>query len=248
MRLDLVYSSAGVSTVMFLTAPQGMFVVECGDGAVRDLIEVGRSMIDADIPVEPDLSLTAEAISAVVISHAHYDHYSGLLTLLGFLNLLGRKSPLTVVYPEGGTAVEGIVDHFVDNLSEDVSFDIDLISCGDGSILNFDDVEIRCRAALHRDSKPGQVGEIIPALSYKIIYEDESIVFSGDTGDGETLAEFVNGCDLAVVEATYAEGNEISDGVHLTVDQALRASAGASERILVHFTGRSREVYRSRMK
>ncbi|MGA1821181.1 MAG: MBL fold metallo-hydrolase, partial [Thermoplasmatota archaeon] len=94
-----------------------------------------------------------------------------------------------------------------------------------------------------RDSKPGLVGEIIPALSYKISSGKESVVFSGDTGDWKTLADFIDGCDLAVVEATYAGGNEISDGVHLTVEQALKASAGATEVMLIHFTGLSREAY-----
>ncbi|MGA1821180.1 MAG: MBL fold metallo-hydrolase, partial [Thermoplasmatota archaeon] len=152
MRLDILYSTAGVSTSSFLTTPQGMFVVECGDGAVRDLIEIGRSMIDSDVPFEPDLSITAEAISAVVISHAHYDHYSGILTLLGFLNLLGRKSPLAVVYPEGGTAVEGIVDHFVDNLREEMGFDVDLIPYG--------------QALTQSDLQGSEIVVLAPTMSY----------------------------------------------------------------------------------
>jgi ribonuclease BN (tRNA processing enzyme) len=238
----MIYSAAGLSTSIFLDFPDGRFIVECGDCAVRDMIELERYQREGDGPMHPvDLRNSGEAVKGVLISHGHYDHYSGLLTLLNFLQLLGRKSQLPVIYPQGGIPVESLVDHFTDHLWEDPLYDIDLVPLTDGEDLSILDVLIESRSTVHRHSRPGAVGGTLPSLSYRLTANGESVVFTGDTGEPKGLSDHVKGCDLAVIEATFPRPGFGADGVHLTTDQALDLGSLAKDRMLVHFTAGSYE-------
>ncbi|MGA1848299.1 MAG: MBL fold metallo-hydrolase [Thermoplasmatota archaeon] len=241
-NLNTIYSAAGLSTSLFLDVPDGRFIVECGDCTVRDMIELERYQRElGGSPPPIDLRNAGEAIKGALITHAHYDHYSGLLTLLNFLQLLGRRSPLPVVYPEGGSAVEALVDHFTDHLWEPPLFEIDLVAMKEGDRVEISGVVVECRGSLHRHSRPGVVGGLLPSLSYRLTAGGESIVFTGDTGDPGPLSDFVEGCDLAVIEATFPEPGFGADGVHLTTDQALELGSMAKDRMLIHFTSGSYE-------
>jgi ribonuclease BN (tRNA processing enzyme) len=241
-NLNTLYSAAGLSTSIFLDIPGGRFIVECGDCTVRDMIELERYQREnAAIPPPIDLRNAGEALKGVLISHAHYDHYSGLLTLLNFLQLLGRRSPLPVIYPQGGDPIESLVDHYTDHLWEPPLFEIDLVAMKDGDRLEISGVTVESRSSVHRHSRPGAVGGLLPSLSYKLAAGGESVAFTGDTGDPEPLYDFVVGCDLAVIEATFPEPGFGADGVHLTTDQALELGSFAKDRMLVHFTSGSYE-------
>jgi len=240
--LASIYSAAGISTSIFLDAPEGRFIVECGDCTVRDMIELERYQREAGGPSPRiDLQNAGEGVKCVLISHGHYDHYAGLLTLLNFLQLLGRRSPLPVVYPEGSDPIESLVDHFSDHLWEDRLFDIDLVPLKDRDRMVVSGVLIEARSTIHRNSRPGAVGGTLPSLSFRLTAKGETVVFTGDTGESEVLEELVRGCDLAVIEATFPEPGFGADGVHLTTDQALELGSLAKNRLLIHFTAGSYE-------
>ena len=242
-RLDLMYSVAGVSTSMFLTTTDGMLLVDTGDGALRDMLSLGRKMLgESDYTDNESLEALSNMVTGVLITHPHFDHYAGLLPLVNFLQLIGRKNPLPVIYPEGGKAVELIADHYMDNLFEESLYDLDLFSMGDRDRINLGSLEIEARDTIHRDSRPGHVGVRIPAVGYSVRKGDERLVFSGDTGDAKSLKEFAEGADLLVAEATYPEPGDLSEGVHLTIEEALEAGSAAKELMLIHFTGSSYKI------
>jgi ribonuclease BN (tRNA processing enzyme) len=240
MRLDTIYSVAGVSTSMFLTTPDGTFIVDIGDGALRDMLEVARTIFGEISNVgESDIGPISEWLRGVFITHPHYDHYSGLMALLYFLNTVGRKEPLPIFYPEGSDPIESLTDHYTEHLFEDSQFDPDLFPLKYNDRIRIDNTEVVSLSSVHRHSRPGKVGGPVKACHYQFTYGGEKVVFSGDTGDISNLEKICRGADLAVVEATYPEGNEISDGVHLTVEQARKATSGAMDVLLIHFTGES---------
>ena len=240
MRLDLVYSVAGVSTTLFLTTPEGSILVDAGDGALRDMIEIGSKLMGGvDYSDRESMVAMSSWFAGALITHPHFDHYAGLLPFLNFLQLIGRRDPFPVVYPEGSKVIEELVDLQVENLFEENLYDIDLIPVVDGQKMRIGNLNIEAKDTLHRDSRPGHVGIRIPAVSYSVEYRGERIVFSGDTGDVGKLKEIAKGADLLVVEATYPGRNDLSEGVHLTVDEALEAGSVAKEKFLIHFTGAS---------
>ncbi|MFO8052023.1 MAG: MBL fold metallo-hydrolase [Thermoplasmatota archaeon] len=239
-RVSVMYSFAGISTSIFLDHPNGTLVLDCGDGAVRDMIEVFRVQLDeAGVEHIFDLGKAGNRIDAVIISHAHFDHYSGILTMLEFLQLLGRNRPLSVIYPSGARAVEDLVDHFVKHLWESPCFDLDLIPVGSGDLLNVEGTTVETFRAVHRSSRPGLTGPPIDALSFRLTRKGEVISYSGDTSDKELLRPVVKDADLAIIEATFPNGHNDASGVHLTRDQALSAGSLAKDHMLIHFTAAS---------
>jgi ribonuclease BN (tRNA processing enzyme) len=234
------YSAAGLSTSIFIDHKGGRLIVDCGDGCVRDSIEVERFMREngMDLP-KRDLKEAGEAILGVVISHPHYDHYSGLLTLLNFLQLLGRETFLPIVYPQGSAPIESMVDHFTDYLWEEPLYDIDLLPMTPGEMIELGGVELDCISSIHRHSRPGAVGGPVDSLSYRFRMDGETIVYTGDTGDPAPLIKFARGADLVVIETTFPGPGPGADGVHLTVAQAEELARTAKEHMLVHFTAGS---------
>ncbi len=240
LRFSMRYSIAGLSTSMFLDTPEDRFILDCGGGVVRDMIEIERYQRDNGIDLgNNDLRAAAEAIKAIIISHPHIDHYSGLISVLNFVHLLGRKRPLAVIYPEGGDPIESMVDHFTDHLWEDIPFDINLLSLKGGDVLEMEGMRIEAFTSFHRHSKPGAVGGSVPALSYRFTYQGEVVVYTGDTGDPGPLREFVKEADLALIETTFSDPGPFADGVHLTIEQAISLGDLARDRMLIHFTAGS---------
>ncbi|MBN1389105.1 MAG: MBL fold metallo-hydrolase [Candidatus Thermoplasmatota archaeon] len=236
------YSLAGLSTNIFLDTPQGRIIVDCGDGCVQDIIEVERYRRKTGYDVsERNLKEAGEAIIGAVISHPHYDHYAGLVTLLNFLQLSGREAPFPILYPQDAAPIESIVDHFTDHLWEEPLFDIDLVPLDDGARANMGLVGISCISSMHRNSRPGKVGGPVVALSYRFEMDGESVVYTGDTGDISPITEFAKGSDLLIMEATFAETSPESTGVHLTLDQVMELASSARNHLLVHFTSGSYE-------
>ena len=241
MTLSSFYSIAGISTSFFLGTPEGMMVLEAGDGCVRDLIEIQRVQMGQGFPHplmgggRPD-----DGPLAIVISHPHYDHYSGLLNLLSFLHLLRRKGRIMVLYPEGAAAVEGMVDHFLDTIWEGPEFTLDMVPLhGGGQVDIINGVSLRYVQVPHRNSRPGSVGGPVPSMAYKVVRGAESVAYSGDTGDAGMLKELMSGASLALIEATYPEPSVDGVGVHLTLEEAGSLGGYAKEHWLVHFTAAS---------
>lgn len=238
--ISVNYSSAGISTSIFLDFSGDRLVLDCGDGCVRDMMEVERILKErGTAPMKRNLKEAGEAIKGLVISHPHYDHYSGLLTLLNFLQLLGRETPFPIFYPQGSEAVESMVDHFTDHLWEEPLFDIDLVPMEHGEEFEIDGVHLFCISSEHRHSRPGAVGGPVPALTFRFRMGGETIVYSGDTGDPAPVRELAEGADLVIIETTFPEPGFGADGVHLTVDQAESIARAAKEHMLIHFTAGS---------
>ncbi|MEA3559294.1 MAG: MBL fold metallo-hydrolase [Candidatus Thermoplasmatota archaeon] len=239
-RAAVRYSCAGISTSIFLEHREGTIVLDCGDGAIRDMIEILRAgFVEKDEEPIFDLEVSGNRIDALLITHGHFDHYSGILAMLEFLHLLGRTRPLPIIYPVGAASVEGIVDHFVEHLWETPGFDVDLVPVVPGDRLDISGTGVDVFKAFHRNSKPGVTGCPLDALSFRLTRDGETVAYSGDTSDVEALEPVVKDADLAIIEATFPDGFEGAEGVHLTLDQAKEAGKAARAVMLIHFTAAS---------
>lgn len=95
-----------------------------------------------------------------------------------------------------------------------------------------------------KPSTPTQIGpfEVTPvavehpveAYALKIVCEGKTLVYSGDTGATEVLAELVQGVDVFLSEASYVESGDNPPNLHLTgADAGRYAERGGVGRLLL---------------
>ena len=61
-----------------------------------------------------------------------------------------------------------------------------------------------------------QVDHPVEAYAIKIVHDAKTLVYSGDTGPTEIVAEFVQGADVFLSEASYVESGNNPPNLHLT--------------------------------
>jgi ribonuclease BN (tRNA processing enzyme) len=197
-----------------VTAGGSRILLDCGPGVVSSL-----------------LARDASPLTAVVLSHLHFDHIGDLVPL-GFAHIIGLATewdPPVLYAPPGGTARLAA-------LCEAGGAGADhLASCGiavheyvPGSPLGVGDAELTFRECVH------------PGTSHAIRVEagGAALVFSGDTALTPALGEHAAGADLLLSEATALPESE----VHLPAVHAGRIAreAGCKALVLTHVDVRER--------
>src|SRR5690554_674121 len=198
-------------------------------------------------------------IQLVLISHLHGDHVFGLPGLISTMQLLGRKSPMTLIGPKG--------------LKEFLLSQFKLVGLYNGFTLNH-------RIATHRyriDEKPGnrrldkeafdQTGVSTSYINKLISGEDivdnngimvrsedvtyspkptKSYAFCSDTAYHPPIIEHLKNVDLLYHEATFIdkESERASETFHSTAKQAatIALKANAKRLILGHFSARYKSM------
>lgn len=197
-------------------------VVECGD--VRLLMDCGAGTIHR----LARFGVAWPAITHVAITHYHHDHIGELGALLyAFMwgQLPARKEPLVLLGPAGFRAkLRAIAAAYGDWVTAP-GFPLEVIELAPGPEL----VLVRgvtldvCRVP-HTDE----------SLAFAVATPDGRLVYTGDTGPSEGLAEWAKGCDLLLAECSLPDAMAVD--FHLTPRQAgeLAARAGAKRLVLTH--------------
>lgn len=229
LHVNVLYSRAGVGQQILIENDIGSVLIDCADGVLRDILSV-------------DLDLSK--LGAICITHGHFDHMGGLHTLLGFIRMIGRDSPLTVYAPEGCNEVFSTTSNFMHNYPDSIPFRIDCKGLQPNETFAISDMSILAYPVVHCGSTAVGIGDPIPAVGYKISYKGETVAITGDTGRKANIEELVTGVDLAIIEATFLDASGISaemlDRVHLTRDIAQSLGGKAKEYLIVHPSKRSR--------
>ena len=93
--IKIFCSIPNIATGILIKAGKANFVVDPGDGILRDLnSEEGTKQI--------------LKISDIFITHGHHDHVGGVWSLLTYLRVMKKTSPLTIHYPKGCVEIESI--------------------------------------------------------------------------------------------------------------------------------------------
>ncbi len=189
-------------------------MLDCGSGVLSKLL----------------LHTSVEALSAIVISHFHPDHYLDLITLRYGLRYghPGAPKPLVLLPPGGivhlrnvGMALRGTQDYFTANYR--------LEEYDPGRPVTVGELKVGFERTAHD----------IPTWAISVKSPGGArMVYSADTSPAKAVKDFATKADLFLCESTYpADAEGISTHNHLTsVDAATMASkAQVRQLVLTHF-------------
>ncbi len=208
-----------------MRAGKNYFVIDPGDGILRDLNhEIGTaSILD---------------ISDLFVTHGHHDHVGGVWTLLTYMKVMGKKTPLTIHYPRGCVEIESIYNAFLKVNAKSLTYKITLKDVERPGPFVTKNVTVQPFPVVHREFLPGGLKtRQVPALGYKFTFEGIKICYGGDTAYCEELVREAENSDLAIIEAGHDE--DTPDEMHMTMSEARSIGESAKEYFLVHVPEKS---------
>lgn len=223
MNTTVLYSQAGIATQIMISVEEDYFIVDAGDGTLRDLL---CEKIDL------------RKIKGIFLTHGHYDHIAGLYALLGYFRIVERECPIDIYFPKGCKEAQQIIFAFKENY-DNLSFKIQTHKVKGGDEVKIEDLRVKIYQMRHYAAVG--VNRILhpdPAVGYRFIYRgEESVAVSGDTGICPGLRKLVEGADLALIDSTLnkdEETEELLDKLHLSKEKAEEIGKLAKKYIPIH--------------
>jgi ribonuclease BN (tRNA processing enzyme) len=184
-------------TASVLAVKGQLYLVDCGYGTLRALIQAGLNYND---------------LANVFLTHLHNDHTSDVAALLSHMWTSGRAQAATVHGPFGTAAlVEGAIAFF--------KADTEIRVVDEGrtvrpeSLFHGHDLSVSGVTEIYRDERvtvkaaenthfPERAKKKMPYRSFAYRFEmaDRSVVFSGDTAYSKGLVELAQNADVFVCE------------------------------------------------
>ena len=184
------------------------------------LLETGDSLFQFDLGSGVLSRLTAlmppEELTALFLTHWHFDHAADLPVLMYRLQALNTVLPVYAPVDET-SALRKIV--------RDAGC-FDLTDVAPGDTLTLGNTQILVGNARHP----------VPAVGYRIIQDGKSLGYTGDTNTLPGLADFYRGCNLLLADGLFPRENWSESVPHLSAELAARlaAEANVSSLIITH--------------
>lgn len=218
--IKIFCSIPNIATGILIKTDTSHFVVDPGDGILRDLNkEIGTNKI--------------LSISDLFITHGHHDHVGGVWALLTYMRVMHKQTPLSIHFPSGCIEIESIYHAFHKVYSKSIPYEINLKVIKDSKIFKSKKVIIKPFPVIHKEYlHDGITTREVPALGYKFSFEGIKICYGGDTAFCMELVKNAKNSDLAIIEAGHDE--DTPDEMHMTVNEARTIGESAKEYFLVH--------------
>ena len=184
------------------------------------LLEAGDNLFQFDLGSGVLGALTAltapESLTALFVSHWHFDHAADAPVLMYRLQAMNRVLP---VY--GPADPDSALYSLVSSVP---CFDFKEVSAGD--TLNVGGAVIRVRAARHP----------VPAVGYTVTFEGKTFGYTGDTNTLPSLADDYRGCGLLLADGLFPREAWTEGKPHLSAELAARLAleAGAKALVVTH--------------
>lgn len=218
--IKIFCSIPNIATGILIRNEKNNFIVDPGDGILRDL--------NKEIGTKGILN-----ISDVFVTHGHHDHVGGVWSLLTYLRVMKKKSPISIHYPKGCIEIESIYNAFMKVYSKTVSYKINLKRIDNPKKLRTKNVSVEPFPVIHKEFLPkGNGTRQVPAVGYKFNFKGTSICYGGDTAYCDELVQHAKNSDLAIIEAGHDE--ETPNDMHMTLNEARAIGKLAKEYFLVH--------------
>ena len=193
---------------------------ESGGATSGYLVEAGDTLLQLDLGSGILARLTAkmppESLSALFLSHWHFDHTADLTVLLYRLEALGKT--LRVYAPvDESSAIRKIV-------ASASCFDLADVAPGDTVTVGTCTVRV------------GEARHPVPAVGYRIGSEGRILGYTGDTNTLPSLADFYRDSSLLLADGLFPAESWTEAKPHLSAALAasLAAEAGAERLVLTH--------------
>lgn len=223
VRVNVPFSAAGVGTTIVLTSKSTgrMMMLDVGDGVLRDLLISGSTDF-------------VDVVDPIAISHGHFDHVGGLHSLLGFMQMMDRTTPLNILIPTDCKQAIGIIKNFRDNYGDSIPFKIYNHEMAEGSGFDTDFFKVKSIEVEHYSLEKHPGVEILePSLGYRVQIGQTVIAYTGDTRLCSGVETIVRDADLAIIEATRRE-TPSGPRVHLSINEAEDLGKLAKNYMLIH--------------
>ncbi|MFC2083968.1 MBL fold metallo-hydrolase [Bacteroidota bacterium] len=216
--IEIFCSIPNIATGILLTTAKSKFVIDPGDGILRDL--------NKNISKDEILSITD-----VFVSHGHHDHVGGVWSFLTYLSVMKKTSPINIYFPKGCKEIISIYNAFLSVYANDLTYKIILKEIGPPKKFQRNSVTIKPFVVNHRELDDHGKSHPVPSLGFKFYYNNKTICYGGDTAYCESLVRMAKNSDLAIIEAGAL--NKYDD-THMTIEQAEEIGMTAKEFFLVH--------------
>lgn len=186
------------------------------------LVVHGETRLQMDMGAGVLAALTGftapEGLTAVLLSHWHYDHCSDLLPLIYRMESLSDVPPLNVFGPVDETSLVRQA------LLKSPAFCVHDLHPGDN--LTLGEVQVQAGVARHP----------VPGLMFRLTAQGRNLCYTGDTNLVEGLTDFAKGCHLLLADGLFpAEAwNESKPHLSAALAAKLARDAGAERLIITH--------------
>lgn len=217
--IKIFCSIPNIATGIFLKSGNANFVIDPGDGILRDLnTKIGTKQI--------------LGISDIFVTHGHHDHIGGVWSLLTYLRVMRKGSPLTIHHPKGCVEIESILNAFERVYANSISYKLTLRSIDETTSFTQNNVLIKPFRVVHKEFLGDGSKREVPALGYNFSYKDKTICYGGDTAYCDELVNHARNADLAIIEAGHEDDEP--DDMHMTLKEAKSIGKSAKQYFLVH--------------
>ncbi len=200
----------GFSCIGLSNEQNETILLDCGDGSIRNLLKFG-----ADV----------NAIKAVLFSHFHSDHVTGITQVIETMGIRKRSSYLHIFGPPGLKEYFATVQK-ITNVASKKGFQIYFTEIGPGEKFSLEGYS----------ASTFKMDHTIPCLGYRLTCPDGKILaYTGDTQPCEDLTLLGKNADVFIHEATFLQKDvELArPPKHSTAQQAAIAARNSSARRLI---------------
>ncbi|MFZ2322976.1 MAG: MBL fold metallo-hydrolase [Ignavibacteriaceae bacterium] len=218
--IKIFCSIPNIATGILLKTNNAHFIIDPGDGILRDLNKELKKVELLNI-------------SDVFVTHGHHDHVGGVWSLLTYLRVMNKKTPLVIHYPKGCLEIVHIYNAFQSVYRNNISYKILLKEIESEKSFSSKKVLIKPFPVIHKEFlSDGKSTRQVPALGFKFAFKGTKICYGGDTAYCEELVKHARNSDLAILEAGHDD--DTPDEMHMTLSEAKTIGESAKEYFLVH--------------
>lgn len=183
------------SSAVFVRTGQGAFLLDCGEGSSRALV---------------NMDLEADELDAVIITHLHPDHVSGILLLIQMLYLARREKPLHLFLPERSTQFLALLRSCY-TFPQKFSFQLlvhdieELTGIFPAVLYLLNDHLSGYKEIVKQNNYDNQ----LKAYSIRINSPGGDFVYSSDIATSDSIRDLLSGAHTILVDAGHPEPEQI---------------------------------------